>query len=291
MSRTAGHEILEKTLTRLGTDIEKLHDSTGWQSMLRSAAHFHNYSMHNRILIWVQNREATRVNGFVKWQKLNRQVRKGEKGLKILAPIMVKQIDPESFTEELVLVGYKVVTVFDIAQTDVMEGKEDGVVELEWPMSPNPAELYWELAATIQFRTGLGITHHDEMAVIVGGHQARGWYDRQARAITVTVPPESGAGVLLHELGHHFDPLAVEDPVLYHGDTKASGKELVAQSAAWLVAQKLGLDLTEETVFYDCNWEGGVQRLIELSSRISKTERAMWEVVKELVSTEETKVA
>jgi antirestriction protein ArdC len=82
---------------------------------LAFCARFHHYSPHNQMLIWMQNPEASLVAGFGRWKQLGYRVRKGEKGIAILAPVLVKGQD-ETNPEAETLVGFKVVYVFDVTQ-------------------------------------------------------------------------------------------------------------------------------------------------------------------------------
>ena len=89
--------------------------------MLQTASKFHRYSFSNILLIQLQRPDATLVAGFNKWRSLNRCVRKGEKGLAILAPCKYKTKietdDGEDKTLQQVR-GFRVVHVFDISQTE-----------------------------------------------------------------------------------------------------------------------------------------------------------------------------
>ena len=95
--------------------------SEDWQRALTVAARFHAYSFANTQLIWSQSMARgftpTRVAGYRAWQKLNRHVRRGERGLAILAPL-TRKVDTEEGEEERRLFGFKAVHVFDISQTD-----------------------------------------------------------------------------------------------------------------------------------------------------------------------------
>ena len=81
------------------------------------AAILGNYSMRNAALIWSQCPDATAVAGFHDWRKAGRVVRKGEKGLAILAPMARKRDDGEEGTA---LAGFRVVYVFDVSQTEAL---------------------------------------------------------------------------------------------------------------------------------------------------------------------------
>jgi antirestriction protein ArdC len=116
--------------------LRALVSSEDWQQALEVAARFHDYSFANTRLIWAQAKARgftpTRVAGYRAWQKLGRQVNRGEKGLQILAPI-TRTVETEIGEEERRVVGFRVVHVFDQSQTDgepipevrpaVLEGK------------------------------------------------------------------------------------------------------------------------------------------------------------------------
>jgi hypothetical protein len=84
---------------------------------LDTYSRFHNYSIYNIFCIMMAYPEATQVAGFHRWRSMGRYVRKGEKGIPILAPILVNE-DPDDPDSEKVLRGFKVVRVFDVSQTD-----------------------------------------------------------------------------------------------------------------------------------------------------------------------------
>src|SRR5438093_3150171 len=86
--------------------------------MLKTMAQFHRYSFHNVCLIARQRPDATRVAGFHAWRKLGRFVRKGEKGIAILAPIVGRKEAETEDGDSRAVVGFRAAYVFDVAQTD-----------------------------------------------------------------------------------------------------------------------------------------------------------------------------
>lgn len=87
-----------------------------FKNYLKSSALFHNYSFRNTILILSQNPNATEVSGYQSWLKLGKQVKKGEKSIKICAPMLFKNTDKNNEQKEVV--KFKSVSVFDISQTE-----------------------------------------------------------------------------------------------------------------------------------------------------------------------------
>src|SRR5699024_150226 len=115
--------------------VAQLRDSTAWQQFLAYVRAFHSYSVNNLMLIAAQHPGASQVAGFRKWQSLGRQVRKGEHAIKIFGFAKKKITDDSDNTgddEERVKIYYPVLSVFDISQTDPIEGADD---------TPDPVEL------------------------------------------------------------------------------------------------------------------------------------------------------
>src|SRR5437764_6312452 len=101
---------------RLAEAVEKLADSDTFAAWLRARATFHDYSFGNVCLIVSQCPDATQVAGYKAWQKLGRQVRKGEHGIRILAPCRVKVADTAQRADKADgyrVVGFRCVSVFD----------------------------------------------------------------------------------------------------------------------------------------------------------------------------------
>lgn len=106
---------VESFSAQLEEGIAALADVEEWKAWLRQIGRFHSYSFNNLMLIRAQMPTATRCAGYRAWQGLGRQVRKGEKGLRIFAPIIVR--DREN-PEERRVVGFKMTSTFDVSQTD-----------------------------------------------------------------------------------------------------------------------------------------------------------------------------
>ena len=119
-ARERAQERAQAALDRLGEGVRAVYDSERWESWLRSLSRFYNYSLGNTILIAMQMPNATHVASFRSWKRdFNRYVRKGERGIEILVPMLVKCHDEEEQDEERRrLVGFRVGHVFDVSQTD-----------------------------------------------------------------------------------------------------------------------------------------------------------------------------
>jgi len=111
---------LQTALQTLEHGIDSILTSEGFAAYLKTMACFHSYSSSNVALIWAQNREATKVAGYRKWQELGRQVKKGEKGIAILVPHKRRVGPKEDKDDEVVSIvsNFGVGTVFDVSQTE-----------------------------------------------------------------------------------------------------------------------------------------------------------------------------
>jgi hypothetical protein len=111
---------IRRTIEQLAHETDTARQSQLFRDYLRTSAAFWDYSWHNQMLIWRQRPDASFVGGFHTWLKCGRFVRKGEKGIAILAPMFFKdkRQKPEGGEDEIQRIWFKVVYVFDISQTD-----------------------------------------------------------------------------------------------------------------------------------------------------------------------------
>lgn len=186
---------------------------------LETCARFHHYSLYNVFQILLTRPDATLVAGFKKWQTLGRFVRKGERGIPILAPVLIKQLTPQGL-EEPKLVGFKVVYVFDVAQTD-------GDPLPEAPDWKSPAKNLDLQDRLIGFAETQGI----QVQVSQIGREIQGL----SAGGTIVIDPEAGTKTLIHEIAHEL---------LHHSEDAPLEKtirELEAESVAYVVARHFGL--------------------------------------------------
>ena len=209
-----------------------------WAAMLAAARHFHRYSLSNLLLIYLTRPGATWVAGFHAWKRVGRSVRKGERGIPILAPCTYRtdtadhdgdrdDEPPQDGQPRCVLRGFKVVYVFDISQTDGEPIPDVAPVLLE---GEDPGRLYDALALQV---TAQGYTLH--RAALPG--ESNGQTDYDARTVTVRADCSAAQAckTLAHELGH----------VLLHGLDDITGErreraEVEAESIAFVVCIDAG---------------------------------------------------
>jgi antirestriction protein ArdC len=248
---------------RLAEAVERMADSETFGAWLRARATFHDYSFGNICLIVSQRPDATQVAGYRTWQKLGRQVRKGERAIRILAPCRVRssQTGPDDTdTPAFRVAGFRCVSVFDIAQT---EGEP--LPELEYrPLDGDASEDLVDLLDKVAANAGLRVEYRTPE--IAGAHG----YLRRSESLIVIDPDQSPAmraKVLAHELGHYYDPTLGDAPELYaahRGDCEA-----VAESVAYVVAAHFDMDAGPSAVGYVAAWiDGNADRVRDLAERI-----------------------
>jgi hypothetical protein len=187
---------------------------------LDACSKFHHYNLQNIWLILIAKPHATRVAGFRKWQSLSRYVRKGEHGIPILAPVVVIQ-DKDKPDEGKVVVGFKVVYVFDISQT---EG-EPLPPPPEWK-SPEKNTLLAERLVEFAKRKGITVTERQLVGDIQG----------VSKGGLIELNPAAGTSTLIHEIAHELMHRNKDRP------TTKSIREMEAEAVAFVVARHFGMD-------------------------------------------------
>ena len=240
------HNTLAKTLGTLSAAHE-------WQSWLKFASGFHQYSMNNSILIMIQSGgTATAVAGYRAWQAKGRQVRSGEKAIRILAPV-IKRLDVEDRDGNPVrdesgkprkinkLVGVRIVSVFDITATDGPPAPERPTPQLLTGQAP---EGLWDALAAVAVDEGYTISRGN-----CGG--ANGWARFDTREIRVRddVDDVQACKTLAHEIGHIL--LGHEDRNV--GEHRGIN-EVEAESVAFMVLERHGVDSRQYTFNYVVGW-------------------------------------
>jgi len=236
---------------RLEHATEELLSSDGWvrwlraRSVLRSA-----YSLRNTILIAQQAHERgfepTYVAGFRAWLRLNRVVAKGQKGLRILAPVKVKERDDAGEETGEARIFFRETSVFDVSQTDELPGTEP--VSLEPPRAETTGDSHAHLLEPLEALGGeLGYTVVYEPIDPPG---CAGRCHRGARKITVErdLPANRAVMVLIHELAH-----ALIEPGTFGSTAR---EELAVESVAYLGCAAAGLDVEAEATNYLASWGG-----------------------------------
>jgi len=250
MSKTAQTETQAppSALERLEAGVSALLSSGMWKSALEAQRRFHHYSFRNAMLIYQQCPEATRVAGYTVWKSLGRQVKKGEKGLCILAPLIRHdQAGNKS------VYGVRNAYVFDVSQT---EGDD-------LPQTPPLTLLEGEFSNLKRFQCRLEAWLEGQNITLerkVLPKAMSGVYDCKAHRITVssTLSPNAAFKTLIHETAH---------ALLHRENTERVQAELEAESCAYLVCAELGLDTGSYSFAYLADWTPDAQKVLEAGQK------------------------
>ncbi|MBN1489920.1 MAG: DUF1738 domain-containing protein [Phycisphaerae bacterium] len=227
------------------------------KAYLSAMGRFHRYSWGNVLLIAMQRPDATRVAGYQTWRKLGRQVKRGERGLAILAPILQrvrscseKEDDPDRVFESIA--GFKAAYVFDISQTDGKPLPDSTHVQ------GDAGQLLGQLKA---FIAGLGIDlgYFDSFGAIDGA--SSGGEIRIRRGMPTAREFSVGVHELAHELLHQ------------NGEQKPSKtvRETEAEAVAFVVCEAFGLDVNTAASDYIGLYDGKRETLVQSLERIQRT--------------------
>ncbi len=233
-------------VSELETGFQRVRETGEYRRYLDAVSRFHTYSPSNTMLIWIQRPDATRVAGFHTWLSLGRHVRKGERGIRIFAPMPYRRTsaEPNEETgedEERLAIGhlrFRAVSVFDISQTD---GDELAQPPVTWLQGLDEGGLYADLAA-IAIAEGLTLDLHQTNA----SYGANGYYDRDRRVIWLapTLSPVMSTKTLCHELAHHYAE---------HIGSRQE-HETIAESVAYIVLGHFGIDASDYSFGYLACW-------------------------------------
>jgi hypothetical protein len=265
---------------RLRHAAEQLLSGEGWQRWVRvrAQAGLARLSLNNQLLVALARPDATFVAGFRAWLKLGYCVRKGEKAIRIIAPLPVKERDRgtgEETGETLVL--FKTVFVFDRAQVDPINGVEQA--PLQPPCEPLTGDSHAHLLEPLQaFTESLGFTVSFEQIPGATG----GWCDQKARRIVVDSgqPANARLRILIHETIHGLGVGYAE-----YGRERA---EVIVDTATYLAAASVGLDVSGESVPYVAGWskDGALDAVTAFATTIDELARRIETVLAEAVTLE-----
>jgi hypothetical protein len=187
---------------------------------------FHDYSLNNQLLIVLQCPHASKVMGLRQWNRLNRYVKKGEKGIRVLAPLVKKRLDAETQLEKGMLVGFKPVAVFDISQTD-----GEPLPRLETLVGGDDYAPHVDALKGYCAQQAIAV----EGAALSEGHYGTSHGGRIT--LEQTLQPNDAFQVLVHEVAHealHKSQQAKQQP--------KELKELQAESISYVVCRYFGLE-------------------------------------------------
>jgi antirestriction protein ArdC len=238
---------LKQAHERLTQAVESITTGDDWARMLKVASKFHKYSFNNQLLIFLQRPEATLVAGFRRWVELNRFVRKGEKGIAILAPCKYKTKIEDEHGEEKTLNairGFRVVHVFDVSQTDG-EPIEDLEAIRPKLLAGDAPEGIWDALITQANTAGYEVVRAQRGS-------ENGYCDFGSKTIGVrpSVSELQAIKTLVHELAHVL--LHADEPMGHRGR-----QEVEVESTAFVVLAALQLASDDYSFPYVARWSDG----------------------------------
>jgi len=237
---------IDEVLKQLKDGVEGIQDSYQFRLFLTTMSKFHGYSIGNQILIMIQKPDATRVAGFNTWKDLGRWVRKGEKGIAILAPVMPPKQKPGEKKEEDTEIEieprpvfFKVVYIFDLSQT---EGKP--LLEFDVPVLTGEANegLFTDLLAHMKQRS-ITVGFESKPSLDPG---VKGFYGHTGIWVRPDEPRAQQMKTLLHEVAHYYSEGVFRIP--------RQDAETIAESAAFVVGTHFGFDTGVRSFPYVALW-------------------------------------
>ena len=241
-TRTATADVIDQ----LRQGVATLTSTDQWTRWLRVQRRFHHYSWGNSLLILMQRPDATRVAGYHTWKSVGRQVRKGEHGIAILAPIVHRlNVEGEDGTERVVMgqpTAFRLARVFDVAQT---EG--EALPEVVSRLKGDDAGS--RFAGLV--RVGASLGYSVEVSELPGERNGDCTFELKRIRVREGLEPAQSVKTLAHELAH----------AILHSEADCTGvtrsvAELEAESVAFVVCDDLGLDSSAYSFGYIATWTG-----------------------------------
>ena len=283
-------EKLKEITDRLEQGIAELFDSERYREYLKVMSKFHNYSFRNTVLIAMQKPDASLVAGFSAWKNnFERNVMKGQKGIKIIAPSPYKikqemqKIDPHTqkpiigkdgkpVTEEkeVKIPAYKVVSVFDVSQTEGKELPDIAVDELT-----GDVDRYKDFFAALEKTSPVPIAFEN-----IGGG-SHGYYHLEDKRIAINegMSELQTLKTAIHEIAHaKLHDIDLNAPKDEQPRVDRRTREVEAESVAYTVCQHYGLDTSDYSFGYVAGWSSG-RELSELKSSLETIRSAAAEII------------
>ena len=289
-SEKPGDKVKEIT-ARLEQGIQAIFDSDRYKEFLTAMSKFHDYSLNNTILIAMQG--GNLVKGYSQWQKeFDRHVKSGEKGIKIFAPApykvkkLVDKIDPDTRKpildsegktvkeeKEVTVPAFKVVTVFDISQT---EGKEFPDLSVK-PLLAD-VEQYEDFFAALEKASPVPIAFEQ----ITNG--ANGYFSLTDKRIAIKegVSELQAVKTAIHEIAHaKLHDVDLNAPLEEQNRVDRRSREVQAESVAYTVCQHFGLDTSDYSFGYVAGWSSG-KEMTELKASLETIQATAKELITEI---------
>ena len=264
-------EQVKEAAELLEQGVEDIFASGRFAEYLDVMSRFHNYSARNCVLIMMQCPHATHVASYKKWQReFNRQVRKGERAIRILAPIQLKRTitdhdeDGNEKERELRWTGFKAVPVFDVSQTD-----GEPLPEIATKLTEE-VDGYERIVRSLTDLAGIPVTF------MAYDDASNGYFDRYSNEIVVKdgMSQSQTVKTLVHEVAHS---------ILHRngGEQEKADRnirEVQAEGVAYVVCRCLGIDSSGYSFGYVAGW-GGTKDMLDNLDVIRNTANQMLDAI------------
>lgn len=273
-------ERLEEMHEALVKKTDALVTSEGWLQYLDFASKFRQYSFNNTLLILIQCPTATRVASYKKWAELGRQVRKGEKGLQIFAPMMRKREDADG-EERRYISGFRLVSTFDVSQTDG-DALPDDVSKPVLLDGEDPEGLFTSLVK---------IANENGYLIRFGPSERgeNGYTSPSEKMIQISegLSDAQRTKTMIHEVAHmllHTDEKTLTEDAILHRNVA----EVEAESVAYIVANVHGMTTDAYSIPYVAGWSNGkTEQIAATADRVLKTAKQILAVTDPAEAAEE----
>lgn len=281
----------DELLKKLENGVKKIFETNEYKRYLNVMSNFHNYSYNNNLLISMQKPDATLVNSYTGWKKSKRYVNKGEKSIKIIAPRpytvdkfieidsrdkkgnIIKDDKDNKIKEKKQIkenrLSFTTVSVFDISQTD---GE---------PL-PQPFKIN-ELNGFVKDKTTIlnALKKTAKIPIIFKDIEGRanGYYSPNDQKIVVknNLSDLHTIKTTIHEVSHKL----LHNPNKIEANTTRKTAEVQAESVAYVVSQKLGLDTSDYSFGYIAGWSTG-KEMDELKSSLDKIQKTADKIINDI---------
>lgn len=272
---------------RLEQGVSEIFQSEKYQQFLDTMAKFPQYSLNNNLLIMMQKPDATLCQSYTGWKQMGRFVKKGEKGIRILAPapykmereqdkldekgkaILDKDGEPVKETVQINITAFKPVSTFDLSQTDGEPLPTIGASELT-----GSVEGYETLFEAIKEASPVPIGFED----IKGG--AKGYFHTEENRIAIQegMSEVQNVKTAIHEMAHAKLHNMEAQKAREDGGQTRSSKEVEAESVAYTVCQHFGIDTSDYSFAYVAGWSQG-KEMPELKESLNTIRTAASELI------------
>lgn len=267
---------------KLVEGIENIVSSGKYTEFLKFMKKFYHYSFNNRLLIYAQNPDATRVAGYCTWKELGRGVKSNPKKIFILKPMPYKikkenkQMEDED--ETLTLVKYSWTIVYDISDTYIKENQKEVPLFDDIKLDANSSQKLYSILLQIS---------PVKVEIESTGNGSDGYYSKSENRIVLS-PNQSEddmTATLLHEISH-----ALYDDFNYSKERDLS--EIFVESVAYITADYFGLNTSKCSFSYITKWsKGDTKKLLKLGNKIQDASNKLINKIEEYMKAEDRQVA